>query len=289
MLALLFSSTLAETNGRCYALALQGGGDKAAYQAGVLSGLINGLGSSSVSYDVITGVGIGSINGAVLSAHAKGDEKAAANEVLNIWKTIKEKDIYQNWSWGGPVRGLLFKPSLYDSSPFRKYLTNIIKSPVRHFQVSATDAATGGMKVWNETTDLQTLVKAIDASSAYPGFFEPVTDIDGRTYYDGGTSFSINIGGAINKCKELGFQESDITIDVILNSAATIKDVDASKYTSIPMLIRYNKFILINQTNCFSYCTLKLDYTTTQWTCLKEQKKLLEVFNLDIQLLQLKN
>ena len=64
------------------------------------------------------------------------------------------------------------------------------------------------------------MIKAIDASSAYPGFFEPVNDIDGRTYYDGGTSFSINIGGAINRCKELGYKESDITIDIILNSAA---------------------------------------------------------------------
>ena len=150
VLALLFASTHAESNGRWYALALQGGGDKAAYQAGVLSGLVNGLSADQVGYDVITGVGIGSINGAVLSAHAKGDEKGAASEILNIWKTIKEKDIYQNWSWGGPVRGLLFKPSLYDSSPFRGYLGKIIKSPVRNFQVSATDAATGSMKVWDQ-------------------------------------------------------------------------------------------------------------------------------------------
>eukprot|EP00345_Euplotes_harpa_P009257 CAMPEP_0168338370 /NCGR_PEP_ID=MMETSP0213-20121227/12789_1 /TAXON_ID=151035 /ORGANISM="Euplotes harpa, Strain FSP1.4" /LENGTH=350 /DNA_ID=CAMNT_0008344125 /DNA_START=25 /DNA_END=1077 /DNA_ORIENTATION=+ len=236
---IVVSFSHAADNGKCYGLVLQGGGDKAAYQAGVMSGLLTGLAADLNQYDVITGVGIGGINGAILAAHKKGDEKAAATELTNFWKTIKDADVYQNWSWGGPVRGLLFKSSLYDSSPFRVFLSKNIKKPVRYYQVSATDASTGAMKVWDETTDLQTLVKAIGASAAYPGFFEPISDIDDKTYYDGATSFSINIGGAINKCKSLGFKESDIVLDIILNSAATIKDKDTSGYTSIPMLIRY--------------------------------------------------
>lgn len=247
LLAAILMPVQAGVNGKCYALALQGGGDKAAYQAGALAEIIKQKGAEA-QYDVITGVGIGAINGAILASHKKGDEQAAVNEILKLWSNLQEKDVYKSWSWGGAVRGLLFKQSLYDSSPFRKFLTKTVRTPVRHFQVLATDAATGVPKIWDETTDLTTLIKAIDASAAYPGFFNPVDDIDDKTYYDGATSFSINIGGAINKCKELGYAESDIVIDTMLCTAATIKEKDTSKYTSIPMLIRYLEIRLFYDT-----------------------------------------
>lgn len=236
--AAILAPAQAGATGKCYALALQGGGDKAAYQAGALAQIIAERGPEA-QYDVITGVGIGAINGAILASHPKGDEAKAVSEILNFWGNLQEKDIYENWSWGGAVRGLLFKSSLYDSSPFRKFLNTFLKSPVRKFQVLATNAYDGTAKIWDQDVDLATLIKAIDASSAYPGFFEPVDDIDNNTYYDGGTSFSVNIGGAIDACKKLGFAESDIVVDTILCSAATIKEKDTSDYTSIPMLIRY--------------------------------------------------
>ena len=238
MLVCITALTSAQNDGKCYGLALQGGGDKAAYQVGALEGLINSLPADEVQYDVITGVGIGAINAAIIASHPKGEEKQAINELVTMWKNLKEKDVYTNWSWGGPVRGLLFESSLYDSTPFRSFISKNVKAPVRYLQVSATDASTGSIQVWNETTDLDTLHLAIDASAAYPGFFQPVEDLNGKTYYDGGTSMSVNIAGAINQCKDLGFDESDIVIDVLLNSGATIKEKDTSEYTSIPMLIR---------------------------------------------------
>jgi predicted patatin/cPLA2 family phospholipase len=238
LIAVFVAPVEAAKNGKCYALALQGGGDKAAYQAGALAEIIAEKGEEA-QYDVITGVGIGAINGAILAAHPKGDEQAAIDEILALWGNLKEKDVYKGWSWGGAIRGILFKSALYDSSPFRKLLKKTIKSPVRLFEVLATNAADGTPKIWNQDVDLDTLVKAIDASSAYPGFFDPVSDIDENTYYDGGTSFSINLSGAINRCRDLGYAEEDIVIDSILCSAATIKEKDTSDYTSIPMLIRY--------------------------------------------------
>ena len=234
-LLLTFSNAASD---RCYGLALQGGGDKAAYQVGAIKGLIENLESDEVQYDVITGVGIGAINAAVLAAHPKGEEKEALDELLDMWMNLKESDVYKGWSWGGPVRGLLFEESLYDSRPFRTFINANVKKPVRYYQVTATNANTGAITTWNETTDLDTLQIAIDASAAYPGFFQPVV-IGNTTYYDGGTSMSVNIGGAINQCKKLGYSEDKITIDVLLNSGATIKDKDTSTYTSIPMLIRY--------------------------------------------------
>lgn len=247
VLAAFVAPIQAGANGKCYALALQGGGDKASYQAGALAEIIAELGEEA-QYDVITGVGVGAINGAIIASYPQGEEKAASDEILNFWANLKDKDVYKNWSWGGPVRGLLFKDSMYDSSPFRKLLTKVIRQPVRGFEVLATKASDGQPRVWTDADDLGTLVKAIDASAAYPGFFDPVSDIDEETYYDGGTSFSINIGGAINWCKNHGYAEEDIVIDTILNTAATIKEKDTKDYTSIPMLIRYLEIRLFYNT-----------------------------------------
>jgi len=119
---------------------------------------------------------------------------------------------------------------------------------VRPFYVLATKARDGRPKVWDESTDLDTLHKAIDASTAYPGFFDPVEDIDDEVYYDGGTSFSINIADAINRCRDMGFAEENIVLDVILNTAATIKEKETKDYTSIPMLIRYLEIRLFYNT-----------------------------------------
>ena len=247
VIAALLVFTQAHEDGKCYALALQGGGDKAAYQAGALAQIFEQVGDQA-QYDVVTGVGIGAINGAIIASHAKGDEATAGQEILNFWNNLKQKEVYKDWSWGGPVRGLLFKSALYNSSPFRGLLSKTVKTPVRPFYVLATKARDGMPVVWDETTDLETLIKVIDASAAYPGFFDPVEDIDDEVYYDGGTSFSINIADALNRCKALGFAESDIVIDTIFNTGATIKEKDTSDYTSIPMLIRYLEIRLFYNT-----------------------------------------
>lgn len=246
-LAMMASVVDAGKNGKCYGLALQSGGDKAAYQAGALSEIIAELGDEA-QYDIITGVGIGAINGAILASHEKGDEKKAAEEIIKFWQDLSASDFYKSWSWGGEVRGLLFESSLYDSSPFRKMLTGLIRQPVRPFRTLATKASDGRPRYWDEKTDLKTLIKAIDASAAYPGFFKPVDDIDEEIYYDGGTSFSVDIGGVINWCKEQGYAETDIVIDTILNTAATIKEKETKDYTSIPMLIRYLEIRLFYNT-----------------------------------------
>lgn len=231
---------------KCYALALQGGGDKASYQAGALAELVANAGNTS--WDVVTGVGIGAINAGIIASHAKGNESLAVEEILNFWDDLDSKDVYKDWKWGGPVRGLLFKTALYDSSPLRKLIQKTVRAPVRPFYVLATKARDGRPKIWNETTDLDTLHKAIDASTAYPGFFDPVEDIDDEVYYDGGTSFSVNLADAINRCKHMGFAESDIVVDTILNTAATIKEKETKDYTSIPMLIRYLEIRLFYNT-----------------------------------------
>lgn len=237
---LILHSSVGQTQQKCYALALQGGGDKGAYQAGALWEIVNSSDPQEVQYDVITGVSIGSINGALIAGYEKGAEVNATNKMVSTWQELTQKDVYKNWPWGGVARGLLFEDALYDSSPFRKYIKGQLSPPKRHFFVSATDASTGAEKTWDETLDFETLLKAIDASSSYPGFFSPVSDIgDGTVYYDGGVSFSVNIHSAVLKCRDMGFDDKDIVLDVLLCSGASFFNKDVSHYKTIPMTLRF--------------------------------------------------
>jgi len=236
---LAISQAYAGKDGKCYALALQGGGDKGAYQVGALAEIVDNSDPAEVQYDIVSGVSIGSINGALLAGYPKGQEQEATDYMEETWKTLTRQNVYKEWPWGGVARGLLFKSSLFDSSPFREYIRGQISPPQRGLLVSATDARTGAEKTWDETVDFETLVRAIDASSSYPGFFEPVQDMDNTTYYDGGTSYSVNIFGAINRCIEMGYDHSQIVVDVIMCTGATFYDKDVSKYRTIPMVLRF--------------------------------------------------
>ena len=89
----------------CHVLALEGGGDKGAYQGGVIKGLIDNLPSNKTRYDVVTGISVGSINAAAFSVFKKGDEKEAADFILDTWRSIKSrKTVYVNY-WLGPLYG----------------------------------------------------------------------------------------------------------------------------------------------------------------------------------------
>ena len=61
----------------------------------------------------------------------------------------------------------------------------------------------------------------------------------GSFYFDGSAVWDIDIFSAINRCKDKGFENSDIVVDVIMTSSANLKEVNATDYKSIQMLFRY--------------------------------------------------
>ena len=87
-LAALFSSTLAGKQETCHALALSGGGNKGAYEAGVIYGLTHSLDASEVTWDVVSGVSAGALNSAGMSIFAVGDELNMSEWLVNLWLSI---------------------------------------------------------------------------------------------------------------------------------------------------------------------------------------------------------
>ena len=111
----------------------------------------------------------------------------------------------------------------------------------RALNIGIVDVLDGSYKDFtdkNVTLGETSLVDAMYASMSFPGFFPPA-DVFGSSFFDGSAVWDIDIFSAINKCTDLGFANEDIIVDVIMTSAANLKDVQAEDYKSISMLFRY--------------------------------------------------
>lgn len=104
ILSLLFSSSIAKQQ-KCHALALSGGGNKGAYEAGVVYNLAHLLAPSDVTYDVVTGVSAGAINSAGVAVFEIGKELEMSEYLVNMWGRITTETIWKPWA-GGLAEGL---------------------------------------------------------------------------------------------------------------------------------------------------------------------------------------
>lgn len=68
--ALLTNQILAAD--KCYALALSSGQENAAYQAGVLKGLLSKVPAEQMNYQTVTGIAGGAVNAAILGQTKPG-------------------------------------------------------------------------------------------------------------------------------------------------------------------------------------------------------------------------
>eukprot|EP00744_Colponema_vietnamica_P004212 GILI01006326.1.p1 GENE.GILI01006326.1~~GILI01006326.1.p1 ORF type:complete len:346 (-),score=117.87 GILI01006326.1:190-1227(-) len=238
LLALLVGSASAAANKKCYALALAGGGDKGAYEAGAVKAFIDKLPADQVQWDVISGISVGSINTAAMGLFAKGDEKNMAEFLVNTWKGISADQVYKKWP-GGDAEGLFFKNAIFDSSPLREYLTNHLKSGLkdRMLVFGTTSLTTGEFMRYNESEPMDRLVSAVMASAAIPGIFPPIS-MDGHEFADGGVKMIVNIFDAVARCVTSGYELTDIVLDVILCTGAHIQAVDIEKDRTLGILLR---------------------------------------------------
>jgi hypothetical protein len=191
-----------------------------------------------IQYDVMTGVSVGSLNTAGLAMYAKGDEGNMTAFLLDIWRNIQASDVYQDWP-GGIIDGVLFQPSIYDTSPLLTFLQEKFNKPIqRKISLGSCNANNGSFVRFDESLSHDDLITAVRASSAMPILF-PYIEFQGETYIDGGSVLNLDVGGAVERCREITDDDADITLDVILCTGAYLKDVDQSQDTTLQMLDRY--------------------------------------------------
>lgn len=239
ILGSVFTMTQAGPGGKCRGLALAGGGDKGAYQAGVIAGLVSALPAGEAEYDVVTGVGCGALNALAFALSAPGAEAAAAASLVSFWEGSSYSDFYEDWA-GGLIEGLLQQSGLYNSAPLTSTLKKLAGAGNfgRQVVIGATDLVSGDYLTFNGTLALADLLAGAAGSFSMAGVF-PVTPLDDLVLMDGSIKFSVDILSAVTHCQAAGYANSDIIVDIALVAGKTINPVNAASYKTLQVLIRY--------------------------------------------------
>ncbi len=197
----------------CNILSLSGGGAHGAFQAGVLKRLHE----EGKTWDIVTGISAGSINGIGLGMFNKTQQNKGIKLLEAMWKNITTPDVYR-WNWN-PV----YDQSLLDNSPLNNTMFNIINKyggkARRNIILGSVNLNTGLLRLFDqgEFSSAARTARIVMASSAIPVAFPPVF-LDGHYYVDGGTFSNELIHPAIKYCLSKGYDKSNISIDIIICS-----------------------------------------------------------------------
>ena len=211
LVCLLFLSVSSQ---ECYGLALEGGGAKGAYEAGVLFAFANATSGPFIKYNIATGISIGAMNCALISQFSVGDELSMSKYMVDFWSSIQgNSDLFVEWK-GGLIDGLLFQKGLYNNAPAielgKKWMQTASR---RNITVGATNMDLG--ELGNFSEDLgYALLDGITASASMPFFFPP-HDFEGYVWSDGGVINNLDVASAVARCLLVTGDQSKITIDMI--------------------------------------------------------------------------
>ncbi|CAI2373056.1 unnamed protein product [Moneuplotes crassus] len=240
ILLLLGLMLVGTTAAPCKALVLEAGGDKGAYQAGALKGLYEALGGKEIDYDVVSGVSVGAINAMGVSIFPSGEEKELTDWMIEFWEGMTRDKVFVNWPYS-VAEGLFWHKGLFNNSVFIDYVKEVAprKEIFKKVTLGATDLKTGKFVRFTEALGFEDLgYKGSRASSAIPGIF-PAVDFMNMTLVDGGVENYLDVGGAIDRCKEIANKDEEITIDIIMCNGNTLEEVDTTDFNTIDVVMRY--------------------------------------------------
>jgi NTE family protein len=219
------------------AIALDGGGARAAYQVGLLRWLARHY--PNLRIPIITGVSAGAINAAFLASRP-GPLQTAVDELTTLWSELRLEHVFRvdsaslignMWHWG--VRlvaggGVLAPPlrGLVDTAPLRETLEaiftpekdgeiagiarNLVEGRLLGVAVMTSSYATGRTVAWVQGCDMRgwdrpfrecvktrITVDHVMASASLPILF-PATRLNGAWYGDGGLRLSSPLSPALH-------------------------------------------------------------------------------------------
>ena len=224
-------------SGKCRILSLEGGGDRGAYQAGAFKAFVDLLPPEEIQYDIYSGISVGSLNSAVLSFFKKGEERNASDFLLTNWRNISSyKDIYKNYNFLGVLYSFFNEKGLYDTSPLKSLLSNLLNSHEiqRNITIGMTNMNNGQYEVFNNHRDKklnkEDELLAILSSSSIPIIFPHIL-FNNNSYIDGKISSKVDTTSGITICRDYGFADEDIIMDIIMLSISEIPKIDPNLST----------------------------------------------------------
>lgn len=203
-------------------LVLQGGGAMGAFECGV----IKALEEENIFPDIVAGISIGALNGAIVA----GNPRHATEALESFWSelavtttpllgedTARAVAATQILTFGVPN---FFQPrwmqafnipfsfptswtSFYDVAPMKALIARYVDfgrlkaSPVR-LLVGAVNVTSGELEVFDSYVDDLTPDHVLASGSLPPGF--PWTEIEGKAYWDGGVISNSPLDIVIDRC-----------------------------------------------------------------------------------------
>jgi NTE family protein len=181
------------------AFVFSGGGSRGAMEAGGVKALYE----AGVRPDIVVGSSAGAMNAAFLAIDPSAD---APERLCNIWRGVTNREVVPGGLLAKAWRLLRRQPSIFAQEPLRAFLEKNIPPEIRtfgdlppgiEFYVTAANLQTSALYLFGED-DSASLLDAVLASSAFPGGFPPVQH--GRWQYtDGGVIANVPIRVAIEK------------------------------------------------------------------------------------------
>lgn len=143
--ATAFATKLDGKQDQCRAIVLAGGGTLGAYEAGVIWGLVkNAENKTDFAYDIVSGVSVGSVNGAWMAVHDIGTEEHMAEVLSETWQNWHTLEIYGAWI---PLSSMFDHSGLFNTTPLRDSLQRYFDAHgneyKRHIIMGGLDANSG--------------------------------------------------------------------------------------------------------------------------------------------------
>lgn len=197
----------------CRLLSLSGGGSWGAFEAGVISRLLEERGEA-FDYARILGVSAGSLNAGLLATEPPGHSglRAGAATLRKLWTEARTRDV---WEWH------IFRPddhagkSLLSTAPLRRLLERVLtgRSIRRNVTFGLTSVATGRPAVVDEREIARAggkaMVPLMLASSAIPVLFPPIW-YNETLWIDGGVASNVLTVHGVDLCPAGAPVELDI-------------------------------------------------------------------------------
>lgn len=181
------------------AFVFSGGGSRGAMEAGGVKALYE----AGLRPDIVVGSSAGSMNAAFL---ATDPSPAGADRLCDIWRGVHNRDVVPGNLLTKAWRLLRGQPSLFAQEPLKAFVQAHIPANMVTFgdlpsgvklYITAANLQTSALYLFGEEPSAS-LLDAVLASSAFPGGFPPVQF--GRWQYtDGGVIANVPISVAIDK------------------------------------------------------------------------------------------
>ena len=280
-----------QNNGGTLALAVSGGGARAAYQVGFLQWLAEHY--PDLEMPILTGVSAGAINAAHLANH-QGTFREKVKDLAALWETLTLDRVFRVDAgsiaghvarWGvrllmGRASHVMETRSLVDASPLQALLEqvlkpvsgmlagihkNLLEGRLRAVAITTSNYSTGQSVTWVQGTNLVPWTRAhrraipctlsldhVLASASLPLFF-PAVNISGCWYGDGGIRMTAPLSPAVH----LG---ADRILAISTKYAPSSEEADCQNINAYPPPVQvlgalYNALFL----DVFDYDALRIE------------------------------